>query len=233
MKKGLKAAVVLAAAAFLAAGKASAEVGIVVEPLECRPVSVDWDKVEARIALSEAAAKISAAAEAGDNAAAEKGLKELFSGASRTEAAAPVLLAAAPVSKPQAHAAKPAAPAASPAVPAVPVKAAPVKSVVPALKSADGIFAGADIPNVDVPLPADPSATGGGKDGKEGGDSASGGDSGPSWTDTVNDFPGIYGARDSKPSSSRVNDAVAGLVLAVVILAGLIVLFPPVALLVF
>lgn len=230
MKKGLKAAVVLAAAAFLAAGKASAEVGIVVEPLECRPVSVDWGKVEARIALSEAAAKISAATEAGDNAAAEKGLKELFSGASRTEAAAPVLLAAAPVSKPQVHAAKRAAPAVSPAVPAVPAKAAHVKSVVPALKSADGTFAGADIPNVDVPLPADPSAADGDA-GAVSDDSDS--DSGPSWTDTVNDFPGIYGARDSKPSSSRVNDAVAGLVLAVVILAGLIVLFPPAALLVF
>lgn len=230
MKKVLITAAVLAAGMFPAAGGVSAEVGIVVERVECRPVRVDWDKVAARMALSEAAGKISAAAEAGDTAAAEKGLKELFSGASRTEAAAPVVLAAVPAAKPQAPAAPRVAPAVTSAVPAAPAKAASVKSVVPALKSAAGTFAGADIPNVDVPLPAAPAAADG-DSGEVSGDSDS--DSGPSWADTVNDFPGIYGARDSKPSSSRVNDAVAGLVLAVVILAGLLVLFPPAALLVF
>lgn len=224
---------VLAAVAFLAAGRVSAEVGIVVAPVEYRPVSVNWAKVEARMALSEAAGKISAAAAAGDNAAAEKGLQELFSGSSRTEAAAPVILAAAPAAPRPAPVVSRAVPAAKPQAPAV-SRAVPVKPAfeVPALKSAAGTFAGADVPNVAVPLPDAPAAADGGS-GEVKEDSGSDGDSGPSWAETVSDFPGIYGARDSKPSSSRVNDAVAGLVLAVVILAGLIVLFPPAALLVF
>lgn len=117
MKKELKAVcgMILAAAAMLSAASAGAEISIGMEPVAYSVRPAAWGQVSRPSStdrLSAAAESLSEAAVSGDNAKAETLLAELFSGAARKEAAAPVYAAA-----------RPAAPA--------PVASAPVKLTVP------------------------------------------------------------------------------------------------------
>lgn len=118
MKKELKAVcgLVLAIAAVISAGRASAEISIGIEPVAYSVRPAAWGQVSRPSStdrLSEAAESLAEAAGSGDNAKAETLLASLYSGAARKEAAAPVYASA-----------KQAAPA--------PVVTAPVKSAAPA-----------------------------------------------------------------------------------------------------
>lgn len=138
MKKELKAVcgLVLAVAALISAGQASAEISIGMEPVAYSVRPAAWGQVSRPSStdrLSAAAESLAEAAGSGDNAKVETLLASLYSGAAKKEAAAPVYAAARPA------AAVPAVTAPVKKAAAAPVKRAVVaKSAFEALEEAAG-----------------------------------------------------------------------------------------------